>query len=413
MHSAKATAPARARTFNFGVAYTFTCKQRTDEEPCYRIHNIPGCLQGAGSWPPAKNAPCPTLPAMYPAPTLPGERIGQAGAELGGAAGGRRNRHAVLRCSAGRRKNISAGKPIPTAKGILPHGENMPMMIFRPNGEVIAMYGVTAMIPEQIRRQSVLHAFRGRRQHLAASRSLVTDTAGYDQRYFDMAVLPSGEAVAIWLDNRKFHQEGSHPLHALYHRRRAGFHRERPVVHKTVCQCAAARPACRCAGRPARAAFRDIIQDTIRDMVHIFSKDGGETFTRPVRISADNWAINGCPHTGPPWYATPTASLSHGSPWEAAKAYFIAKARITASAIRKRQHQRITNRQTSPAGTVMERGDLALVWDEAADTSGNSHRHPAQIGGRPHAGTRFSHRRKRVCWISCCGADRGRHIGSL
>ncbi len=34
-------------------------------------------------------------------------------------------------------------------------------------------------------------------------------------------------------------------------------------------------------------------------MVHIYSKDGGETFTQPVRISADNWAVNGCPHTGP------------------------------------------------------------------------------------------------------------------
>jgi hypothetical protein len=34
-------------------------------------------------------------------------------------------------------------------------------------------------------------------------------------------------------------------------------------------------------------------------MVHIVSANNGKSFTSPARISADNWVISGCPHTGP------------------------------------------------------------------------------------------------------------------
>ncbi len=45
--------------------------------------------------------------------------------------------------------------------------------------------------------------------------------------------------------------------------------------------------------------YRGIIDDSIRDMVHMMSTDAGKTFTAPERISNDNWVLNGCPHTGP------------------------------------------------------------------------------------------------------------------
>ena len=34
-------------------------------------------------------------------------------------------------------------------------------------------------------------------------------------------------------------------------------------------------------------------------MVVATSRDGGETFAPPVRVSEDNWEIKGCPHSGP------------------------------------------------------------------------------------------------------------------
>jgi hypothetical protein len=37
----------------------------------------------------------------------------------------------------------------------------------------------------------------------------------------------------------------------------------------------------------------------VRDMVYSFSKDNGATFSAAKVISKDNWALEGCPHTGP------------------------------------------------------------------------------------------------------------------
>ncbi|HYI77741.1 MAG TPA: hypothetical protein VEW65_08995, partial [Chryseolinea sp.] len=38
---------------------------------------------------------------------------------------------------------------------------------------------------------------------------------------------------------------------------------------------------------------------SVRDMMVATSTDEGTTFTSPLTISADNWNIDGCPHTGP------------------------------------------------------------------------------------------------------------------
>jgi hypothetical protein len=46
-------------------------------------------------------------------------------------------------------------------------------------------------------------------------------------------------------------------------------------------------------------AFRHIFPPNIRDIAVARSTDGGRTFGAPVRVSEDNWAIDGCPDDGP------------------------------------------------------------------------------------------------------------------
>ncbi len=46
-------------------------------------------------------------------------------------------------------------------------------------------------------------------------------------------------------------------------------------------------------------AWRHIFPGTQRDMAIAKSTDGGKSFTSPQRIFADNWEIEGCPHSGP------------------------------------------------------------------------------------------------------------------
>lgn len=126
---------------------------------------------------------------------------------------------------------------------------------------------------------------------------LTKDTASFDQRYFDIALLPTGEIGIAWLDNRKqWNNEGSGLYYAVTNGRN-GFQNEK-LISGPCCQC------CRTdlfidTKRNIHVLYRAIINDSIRDMVHIVSADDGKTFSLPKRISQDNWVIMGCPHTGP------------------------------------------------------------------------------------------------------------------
>lgn len=192
---------------------------------------------------------------------------------------------------------FSAPHAIPTANNVLPHDENMPKLVFKPNGEIIAMYGAEQNDARNKYAGRVFYTHSlDNGKTWSAAQQLVTDTSSYDQRYFDMALLPDGEAAAIWLDNRKdITAEGS----TLYFAKTSGndgFKGEHAIA-ETACQCC--RTDLYTAGEKIHVAFRDIINDSIRDMVHLLSVDKGATFSAPVRISADNWVVRGCPHTGP------------------------------------------------------------------------------------------------------------------
>ena len=47
------------------------------------------------------------------------------------------------------------------------------------------------------------------------------------------------------------------------------------------------------------AAWRHVYPGSFRDMAFATSRDGGRSFTAPVRISEDGWAIDACPDNGP------------------------------------------------------------------------------------------------------------------
>lgn len=200
---------------------------------------------------------------------------------------------------------FSAPVVIPTTTGVFPHDENLPKLLFKPGGNVIAMFGVEANDPRNKYAGKVMYtqSFDNGKTWQAAL-PLVTDTAGYDQRYFDMALLPGGEAAAVWLDNRKQTSEEGSTLYFSVTSGQNGFQEAKPVA-TTICQCCRTRMYVADNGN-IHLAYRDIINDSIRDMVHQVSTDGGKSFSAPVRISADNWVVNGCPHTGPTLTANST-----------------------------------------------------------------------------------------------------------
>lgn len=187
---------------------------------------------------------------------------------------------------------------IPASKGLHPHGENMPKVACKTDGTLIAMWGIANPNPNNKYSGLVSYAVsKNGGKDWSAAIPLVADTSSYDQRYFDMGVLPSGEIALVWFDSRgKNGKEGS----TLYYATSGGTDRfvgEKPIA-ESCCPCCRTDLMVDKKGN-IHVAFRDIIGDSIRDMVHMVSENAGKSFTEPVRISADNWAINGCPHTGP------------------------------------------------------------------------------------------------------------------
>jgi len=187
---------------------------------------------------------------------------------------------------------------IPGSSNIHPHGENMPKIIFKPSGEIIAAWASSNANPKNAYSDEVYYSksFDNGASWSKATK-LVKDTAGYDQRYFDLAILSNREAGIIWLDNRKTTPHDGSALYFASTKDTSGFQNEKLI----------AQPCCPCCRtdlfvdneKNIHLLYRAIIQDSIRDMEHIVSTDNGQTFSTPKRISNDNWVVFGCPHTGP------------------------------------------------------------------------------------------------------------------
>lgn len=256
---------------------------------------------------------------------------------------------------------------IPSSTNVHPHSENIPKVLFKPSGEIIAAWGSSNPSPKNKYAGMVYyaHSLDGGKSWSAA-KPLVNDTAGFDQRYFDMALLPGGEAAITWLDNRKVSTKEGSALYFATTNGRGGFQGERRIQQQ-CCQC------CRTdlfidKNQNIHILYRGIIHDTIRDMVHTVSTDGGKTFTTPQRINDDNWVLNACPHTGPAmaennqglhftWYTGGSRkgsyykrSINNGQSFEG--------------------YDSISVKGSHPQLTSLHNGELVIAWDETLAADG-------------------------------------------
>lgn len=271
-------------------------------------------------------------------------------------------------CYAVSKDGKTLGSPIviPNSSKIQPHGENLPKIIFKPSGEIIALWG--ASNPAAKNKYAGLVSYTqsfDEGKTWTNPKSLTDDTASFDQRYYDVALLPDGEAAVIWLDNRKTTtKEGS----ALYFAKtdgKNGFRNER-MISQQCCPCCRTDLFVDSKGS-IHALYRGIIEDSIRDMVHIVSLDGAKTFTTPERINEDNWVINGCPHTGPTMtenneglhYAWYTGGKTAGC--------FYKESSNGKSAVQKPVN--ISRRGSHPQMATLPNNDLVIVWDELLEAS--------------------------------------------
>jgi hypothetical protein len=250
---------------------------------------------------------------------------------------------------------------IAASKNIHAHAENLPKIIFKPSGDIVAVWG--ARNPNPINKYSGLiyysQSFDEGRTWTPAAK-LVNDEQGYDQRYADVALMKSGEIAIIWLDNRKTEDVEGSALYCAVTAGNKGFANE-VLVSQPACQCCRTSLFVDNSGN-IHALYRGIINDSIRDMLHVVSTDGGKTFGKPERIFNDNWVLRGCPHTGPSmtenreglhfaWY---TGGVSKGT--------FYIQSKNTGRTFT--DHDSISSRGMHPQIVSIPGGKLVVAWDE-------------------------------------------------
>jgi hypothetical protein len=57
------------------------------------------------------------------------------------------------------------------------------------------------------------------------------------------------------------------------------------------------------------AAWRHVYPGNVRDIAFTMSRDGGRTFSEPVRVSDDGWVLDGCPENGPAMVVDPRGTI--------------------------------------------------------------------------------------------------------
>jgi hypothetical protein len=175
------------------------------------------------------------------------------------------------------------------------HGENSPSLVVRPT-EYYALWEQMTDSGET----DLMFARSLTFGHNFEKPIRVTDKVQPSFNGFSaLGVAPNGDVYAVWLDGRdKAEPPGTFAAYLARSGDRGATFGKDVRVSPGVCPCC--RPAVAFGSqREVYVAWRHVFPGDIRDMVVSTSKDGGETFSPPVRVAVDNWKVAGCPHTGP------------------------------------------------------------------------------------------------------------------
>jgi hypothetical protein len=175
------------------------------------------------------------------------------------------------------------------------HGESSPQMQVRTRSEFYCLW--------QTRRAdgSILRFARSQDWGETFQKTINIDATpgAVSQSFFSMNVSPKGIIYAAWLDGRD-RGKGRAGTSAVYLARSTdkGASFEKPVrVALDVCPCC--RPSIGFSGSGlVHVSWRGVLDGNIRDIFVATSTDEGATWAEPKRVAEDNWALNGCPHSG-------------------------------------------------------------------------------------------------------------------
>lgn len=131
-----------------------------------------------------------------------------------------------------------------------------------------------------------------------------------------------------------------------------------------VCYCCKTAVAAGANGA-IHAAWRHVYPGNIRDIAFAMSRDGGRTFAAPVRISEDNWAIDGCPENGPAVGVDASGRIHVVWPTLVAGAVPAAEPTLALFHATSRDGRQFTRRQQIPTEGMPQHVQITFAADDA------------------------------------------------
>lgn len=262
---------------------------------------------------------------------------------------------------------------IPIPQDAATHAESMPKVAFKNDGTVIAAYERKTPTKENKYAGSITFiSSSDKGKSWSTERYLHNDTvAGRSRSYFDIERLPDGEIGASWLDIKLDNGTGGRSVRFAKTRGANEFSDE-ILIDSSACQC------CRIDVHTDQSqnvfiAYRGLkkgkMGKQIRDMMIATSLDQGASFSSPVLISADNWNIEGCPHTGPSLCSNKAGLFSLWYTEGTGTGVFISQMGTTDNGFTPKQ---LVSAEGHHPQLCSNEDRIAMLWEENANVDGKS-----------------------------------------
>jgi hypothetical protein len=180
---------------------------------------------------------------------------------------------------------------------IEPHGEAPPKISYGPDGTLYALYAVGKVVPGRRFPMSSLRLATSTDDGTTwtAPVTIASDSAFGTRNFHALHVGADGDLYVAWLES----SQGKSKTF-LTRSTNGGATWSTPALADTTQSCPCCRTAIATAPDGALyLAWRTVLPGNVRDVVVAKSTDRGATWTTPVRVHADNWVFDGCPHAGP------------------------------------------------------------------------------------------------------------------
>ena len=236
----------------------------------------------------------------------------------------------------------------------------------------------------------------GGKSFTSAVRVPGSDASG-NRGWESIATTGDGGVVSVWLDHRELATgpTGSASMNHAEHQHLASGQKPADGVARAqlsrlmfarlgerdsaraltggVCYCCKTAIATDSSGG-VYAAWRHVYEGNVRDLAFTKSSDGGRTFASPVRVSNDNWVLDGCPENGPAMIVDDAKRIHVVWPTLVPGATAASEPTMALFYATSQDGRRFTPRQRIPTQgvprhpqiTLAPDGKVVAVWDEQA-----------------------------------------------